>query len=80
MHFDRFDADRLYEPGYNAKAAHAVWRDTGGFGPWTTYRIGAHRPFLDDAAQAVQQRPWAGSGGPGGGVRPKLCHYANHRS
>ena len=69
VHFGRFDADRLYEPGYNARAARAVWRDAGGFGPWTTYRTGAHRPFLDDAAQAVQRRSWADAGGRGGGSR-----------
>lgn len=70
VHFGRFDADRLYEPGYNAKAAHAVWRDAGGFGPWTTYHNGAHRPFLDDAARAVQRRPWADADGRSGGSRP----------
>ncbi|MGH3915220.1 MAG: hypothetical protein ACRDTC_17710 [Pseudonocardiaceae bacterium] len=70
VHFGRFDADRLSEPGYNAKAAHAVWRDAGGFGPWTAYRTGAHRSFLDDAARAVQRRPWADSDGRGGGSRP----------
>ncbi|MGH4018854.1 MAG: hypothetical protein ACRDT0_06350 [Pseudonocardiaceae bacterium] len=66
VHFGRFDADRLYEPGYNARAARAVWRDAGGFGPWTTYRNGDHRPFLDDARQAVQRRPWADAGERGG--------------
>lgn len=69
VHFGRFDADRLYEPGYNARAAWAVWRDAGGFGPWTTYRNGDHRAFLDDARRAVRWRPWEDADGRGGSSR-----------
>lgn len=69
VHFGRYDESRLYEAPYNAKAAHDVYRDAGGFTPWTMYTNGRYRDHLGTAARAVQSRPWAG--GRGGSTRGK---------
>lgn len=65
VHFGRYDESRLYEPQYNAKAAHDVYRDAGGFTPWTMYTNGRYRNHLDAADRAVKGKPWADGRGAG---------------
>ncbi|MBO0816762.1 MAG: C40 family peptidase, partial [Actinobacteria bacterium] len=63
----------LTDPVTNAKAAKSIL-DQQGWGAWTTYRQGLHRPFLDQAAAACAQNVQlpttqaATSGGQGGGT------------
>lgn len=68
VHFGRYDEQRLYEPGYNARAAFDISDGGRNWQPWTTWREGIHGRFLDDARRAVRARPWrdAGRGGPVG--------------
>ncbi|TDD92506.1 transglycosylase SLT domain-containing protein [Actinomadura rubrisoli] len=76
-HFGGLDEDRLYEPLYNAKAAHRVWEESKSFRPdpwnaWSTYQNGLHKPFLDDARRAIVRHGQAHGkpshgGGPGAG-------------
>ena len=52
----QYDRNRLYDRLYNAVAAFQVYRNSNSsFHPWTTYVAGKHRPFLNDAADAVRQ-------------------------
>jgi len=70
-HFGRYKEARLYDPGYNARAAFAISERGRGWGPWSTYGNGAYREYLDDARRAVRKKPWDkgrdGRGGSGGG-------------
>jgi Lysozyme like domain len=83
VHFGGLNEDRLYEPLYNAKAAHDVWQESKGFrsdpwDAWSTYQNGLHRPFLDDAARGIARLHDAGgSGGPGGPNQPS--HQPSHQ-
>lgn len=81
-HFGRFDESRLYEPGYNARAAHDVWAESKSFrsdpwDAWSTYQNGLHRPYLDDARRGIAQ--WrAGHGGGHGGGHSGHGHGGGH--
>lgn len=50
-----YDPDRLLEPAYNMAAAREVW-ERQGWGAWTAYRNGLHRPSLDAAKVAMDAR------------------------
>lgn len=41
------------DPGVNARHAHRIYTDAGGFGPWTVYNIGAYRLHLGRARAGV---------------------------
>lgn len=74
VHFSRFDEGRLYQPLYNAKAAHRVWQESRSFrsdpwDAWSTYSNGTYRRFLSQARQAVRDQPRADGDGRGGGSR-----------
>jgi hypothetical protein len=57
----------LTNPNVAARAAHRVWRQAGGFGPWTAFSSGSYRSFMDRARAAV-----SGGGSPSsGGVTPR---------
>jgi hypothetical protein len=53
----------LSDPNVAARAAHRVWRQAGGFSPWTAFTSGSYRSFLARARAAVS----GGRGGGGGG-------------
>jgi hypothetical protein len=40
-------------PADNARMAHTVWKDAGGWSPWTTYTSGAYLSHMDEAAHSV---------------------------
>lgn len=42
----RENPDMLFDPRVNMKAAHSIYKERGGFGPWTTYRKGIPAPNL----------------------------------
>lgn len=68
VHFGDLDEDRLYEPFYNARAAHRVWEESKGFrsdpwDAWSTYSAGLHKAYMDDAARAVARLRNGGGGG-----------------
>jgi TP901 family phage tail tape measure protein len=52
----------LADPNVAARAARRVWREAGGFGPWTAFSSGTYRSYLDDARAAL------GGGSSGGGA------------
>jgi hypothetical protein len=56
----------LSNPNVAARAAYRVWRQAGGFGPWTAYTSGRYRDFLARARAAVGGS--RGGGGGGGGI------------
>lgn len=43
----------LLKPEVNARAMYIVSGGGTNFGPWSTFKAGKHRPYLDDARQAV---------------------------
>ena len=43
----------LGNPFVAAKAAYRVFRQAGGFGPWTAYSSGSYRSYVDDAQRAI---------------------------
>ncbi len=74
VHFGQYDESRLYQPDYNAKAAHDIWLESkraghGGWYPWSTWRFGQYKQYLDDATRAVRRADLGtGSGGGSGGT------------
>jgi len=44
-----FDPVRLLDPQYNAAAARFISKNGTDWSPWTTYRTGAYRKFLETA-------------------------------
>jgi hypothetical protein len=58
----------LHDPGYNARAAVAVYRSQG-LTAWSSYSNGRYRSYLANAATAtpVGRPPRPGAGGSGGG-------------
>jgi len=51
--------DQLFDPATNARAAYSISSGGSNWSPWTTYKNGKHRPFLDRAraaADAVSRR------------------------
>jgi hypothetical protein len=58
VHFGSYDEQRLYQPGYNARAAFDISDGGRDWQPWTTWREGTHGQYLDDARRAVDARPW----------------------
>ncbi len=48
-----FDKARLFDPQYNANAAHDIYSRRGGFSDWTTYKTGAYAQFLPSLAPPV---------------------------
>lgn len=49
------DATRLADPAFNARAAFAISAGGNNFDPWTTYKNGAYRRFLNEAKDAAAQ-------------------------
>jgi LysM repeat protein len=41
------------DPGTNARHAHQIFLDAGGWTPWSTFQHGSHRQFLDRARRAL---------------------------
>ena len=66
----------LGNPFVAAKAAYRVFRQAGGFGPWTAYSSGSYRSYVDDAQRAIAGMSGGGArgggGGGGGGARKPL--------
>jgi TP901 family phage tail tape measure protein len=60
----------LRDANVAARAARRVWREAGGFSPWTAYSSGSYRSYLDDAARAVGGGGSSGGGGGGGRRTP----------
>jgi pyruvoyl-dependent arginine decarboxylase (PvlArgDC) len=50
-----------------ARAAYKVWREAGGFGPWTAFSSGSYRAYLSRARAAVAGLSGGGASGAGGG-------------
>lgn len=47
------DASKLTDPAYNAKAAHAIWAEAGGWHPWSTYP-GVYLLYLPQGNRAAK--------------------------
>ena len=59
----------LFDPATNARAALAIWQDSG-FGAWSTYNSGAYRQYLTGSAPAASAPP---SGSPLATVQSALA-------
>jgi hypothetical protein len=82
VHFGALDEDRLYEPLYNAKAAHRVWQESKAFRPnpwdtWSTYQNGLHRTYMDDAARGIARLHDTG-GTPAPAHHGQTGHHSHH--
>jgi hypothetical protein len=72
----------LSNPNVAARAAFRVWREAGGFGPWTAFSSGSYRSYMDRARAAVGGLGGgraAGGGGGGGGPAPEPRFGPNAR-
>ncbi|MGH3663448.1 MAG: transglycosylase SLT domain-containing protein [Micromonosporaceae bacterium] len=72
VHFGQYDESKLYQPLYNARAAHDIWQDSKNAGnspwyPWSTWRFGQYRDYLNAAGRAVRRAHLTGGGGGHGG-------------
>lgn len=52
-----YNAQSLFDPTYNAKAALAISKGGATFTPWSTYNSGAYKKYL--AAAPAAPIPWA---------------------
>ncbi len=48
-----FAGQNLYDPQTNANAAFSVYRDAGGFSPWSTYKSGKYQAFVSAAPMTI---------------------------
>lgn len=48
------DADRLTEPGFNARSAYAISNGGANWSPWSVYKSGAYRLYLLQAKKGVK--------------------------
>lgn len=46
----QFNAQSLFDPDYNARAALAVSKNGTNFGPWTMFKNGGYKKYLGAAA------------------------------
>lgn len=54
------DATRLTDPKFNAHSAYVISGSGTNFNPWTTYKTGAFKQYLDPASQAAGFKPIGG--------------------
>lgn len=40
------DLTKLFDPATNIRVAAAIYKDNGGWHPWTVYRTGAYKKYL----------------------------------
>ena len=60
----QYDARRLFELGYNARAMAAISKGGANWSPWVTYKTGAYKTYMTGArAAAVKSRGGAGEFG-----------------
>lgn len=60
-HAPKYGGDSWSDPYANARVAHQIWREAGGWSPWTVYTSGAYQAHMNDARAAVAA---AGSSAP----------------
>ncbi|MDQ8046838.1 MAG: transglycosylase SLT domain-containing protein, partial [Patulibacter sp.] len=49
----QYDAQRLFDPGYNARAAWAISGHGSNWHPWVTYNTGAYQKYMSQAGSAA---------------------------
>lgn len=54
-HEPKYNGDSWADPMANARVAHQIWADAGGWSPWTVYTSGAYKSHLAEARRAVSQ-------------------------
>lgn len=60
-HRPKYHGAAWEDPYANARVAHQIWRDAGGWSPWTVYTSGAYRSKLGAARAAVANVSGAGT-------------------
>jgi hypothetical protein len=53
FHAPKYHGASWADPYANARVAHQIWADAGGWGPWVGYTSGAYRAFMARARAAV---------------------------
>jgi hypothetical protein len=53
FHAPKYHGASWADPYANARVAHQIWADAGGWGPWVGYTSGAYRGFMARARAAV---------------------------
>jgi hypothetical protein len=55
FHAPKYHGASWSDPYANARVAHQIWADAGGWGPWVGYTSGAYRGFMTRARAAVSR-------------------------